>query len=155
MGRSMNVGNLFLSFQGRIGRLQFWIGTVVVAALELAIQWMLGIPITGATPDLRLRTITFAIGLISMYPTAAIAVKRLHDRSQPGTYVWPLVAALAVAMVGDLFGYFDDAAHITLVSGIAMAFVVVVCLAFLVELGFRRGMPGSNQYGPDPLERRA
>jgi uncharacterized membrane protein YhaH (DUF805 family) len=151
----MNLGNLFLSFQGRISRLQFWIGTVVVAAIELAIQWMLGIPIAGDTPDLRLRAITFAIGLISMYPTAAIAVKRLHDRGQPATYVWLLVAALAVAMVGDLFGYFDNAAHITFVSGIAMAFVVVVCLAFLVELGFRRGTPGPNQYGPGPLEHRA
>jgi uncharacterized membrane protein YhaH (DUF805 family) len=146
------VGNLFLSFQGRIGRLEFWIGTVVVTAIELALQWMLGIPITGDTPDLRLRAITFAIGLVSMYPTAAIAAKRLHDRGQPTTYVWLLVAALAVAMVGDLLGYFDDAAHVTLASGIAMGFVVVVCLAFLVELGFRRGLTGPNQYGPDPLD---
>jgi uncharacterized membrane protein YhaH (DUF805 family) len=149
----MNVGNLFLSFQGRIGRLEFWIGTVVVAALELALQWMLGIPIAGDTPDLRLRAITFAIALVSMYPTAAIAVKRLCDRGQPTTYVWLLVAALAVAMVGDLFGYFDDAAQVTLMSGIAMAFVVVVCLAFLVDLGFRRGVPGPGQNEPDSLDR--
>jgi uncharacterized membrane protein YhaH (DUF805 family) len=151
----MNVGNLFLSFEGRIGRLEFWIGTVVVTAIELVLQWLLGIPIAGDTPDLRLRAITFAIGLVSMYPTAAIAVKRLRDRGQPATYVWLLVAALAVALVGDLFGYFDDAARVTLMSGIAMAFVVIVCLAFLVELGFRRGVPGPGQNGPGPLERRA
>jgi uncharacterized membrane protein YhaH (DUF805 family) len=154
IGQPMNLGNLFLSFQGRIGRLQFWVGTVVVTALELALQWTLGIPIIGDTPDLRLRAITFAIGLISTYPTAAIAVKRLHDRGQPAMHVLLLVVALAVAMVGDLLGYFDDAAHVTLMSGIAMAFVALVCLVFLVELGFRRGVAGPNQYGPDPLDPR-
>jgi uncharacterized membrane protein YhaH (DUF805 family) len=27
----------------------------------------------------------------------------------------------------------------------------IVSLALLIELGFRRGTPGPNRYGPDPL----
>ena len=119
----MNISDLFLSFRGRISRGQYWIATGMVAVLALALQWMLGVPIMSDPSSLRLRTIAFVIGLISMYPTAAIAVKRLHDRDQPATYV----------------------------SWIAIIFVAFVGLAFLVELGFRRGTPGPNEHGPDPL----
>jgi uncharacterized membrane protein YhaH (DUF805 family) len=31
--------------------------------------------------------------------------------------------------------------------------VGVIGLAVLIELGFRRGTPGPNRYGPDPLEK--
>ena len=86
---------------------------------------------------------------------AAIAVKRLHDRNQPAVYVWLLVAAFAVALLGDLFGFFDDPARLSFAGWIAIIFVGIVGLAFLVELGFRRGTPGPNQYGPGPLERQA
>jgi len=33
---------------------------------------------------------------------------------------------------------------------VAIPFLVLL-LALIVELGFRRGTPGPNQYGPDPL----
>ena len=33
---------------------------------------------------LSVRLIEFAIQLVTIYPTAAIVVKRLHDRNQPG-----------------------------------------------------------------------
>lgn len=147
----MNISDLFLSFRGRIGRRQYWIATGVVAVLALVLQWMLGVPIMSDPSSLRLRIIAFVIGLISMYPTAAIAVKRLHDRDQPATYVWVLMVAFAVVLIGDLLGYFDDSTDLSFMSSIAIIFVAVVALAFLVELGFRRGTPGPNKHGPDPL----
>lgn len=147
----MNISDLFLSFRGRIGRRQYWIATGVVAVLALVLQWMLGVPIMSDPSSLRLRIIAFVIGLISMYPTAAIAVKRLHDRDQPAMYVWVLMVALAVVLIGDLLGYFDDSTDLSFMSSIAIIFVAVVALAFLVELGFRRGTPGPNKHGPDPL----
>jgi uncharacterized membrane protein YhaH (DUF805 family) len=146
----MDIRNLLLSFQGRIGRAQYWLGTLAIAAIEWALQWALGVPLLGNTSDLRLRAVIFAVGLILLYPTAAIAVKRLHDRSQPGKYVGPLLAAYGVALLGDLLGYFDDPDHLGFAGWIAIAFVGVIGLAFLIELGFRRGTPGANQYGPDP-----
>jgi uncharacterized membrane protein YhaH (DUF805 family) len=150
-GAIMNISDLFLSFRGRISRGQYWIATGMVAVLALALQWMLGVPIMSDPSSLRLRTIAFVIGLISMYPTAAIAVKRLHDRDQPATYVWLLVVAFAVVLIGDLLGYFDDSIDLSFMSWIAIIFVAFVGLAFLVELGIRRGTPGPNEHGPDPL----
>jgi len=147
----MHVSDLFLSVEGRIGRRQCWIGMIAVWALSQAIEWMLGVPITSDPASQRLRIIAFMIGLLSIYPTAAIAVKRLHDRDQPGKYVWLLVAALASALVGDLFGVFADSAPVTPLRWLAIAVIGVVCLGYLIELGFRRGAPGPNRYGPDPL----
>jgi uncharacterized membrane protein YhaH (DUF805 family) len=147
----MNVGNLFLSFQGRIGRLHFWIGTVVIEVVGAALQWGLGVPISTDSFDLRLRVIAFVIGLISLYPLAAIAVKRLHDRDKPGSYVWVLLAAFAVSLVADLIGHFSGPGAAGFVRWIVLLAAGVVALAFLIELGFRRGTPGSNDYGADPL----
>jgi uncharacterized membrane protein YhaH (DUF805 family) len=147
----MNVSNLFLSFQGRIGRMQFWIGTVVVEVLAAALQWLLGVPISTDDFDLRLRVIAFVIGLISLYPMAAIAVKRLHDRDKPGTYVWVLLAAFVVSLVADLIGRFNGLDAAGFVRWIVLLGTGVVALAFLIELGFRRGTPGPNDYGSDPL----
>src|ERR1044071_92320 len=98
----MNAVRLFLSFEGRIGRLQFWIGLIVVTLAEWAADWMFGGPLIDDPADERLRIIGAVIELIGMYPIAAIAVKRLHDRDQAGTYVWWLLAAFALALVGDV-----------------------------------------------------
>jgi uncharacterized membrane protein YhaH (DUF805 family) len=151
----MNIRHLFFSLQGRIGRAQYWLGTLIVAAAEWALRWALGVPLVGNTPDQRLRAVIFAVGLISLYPTAAVAVKRLHDRNQPAKYVWLLLAAYAIASLGDLFGSFDDPNRLGFASWIAIIFIVIVGLAFFIELGFRRGTSGPNEYGPDPLESRA
>lgn len=55
---------------------------------------------------------------------AALAVKRLRDRGRRAA--WLLV--LLIPIVGPLWA--------------------------LAEIGLRRGAPGENQYGPDPLESR-
>jgi uncharacterized membrane protein YhaH (DUF805 family) len=150
-GAGMNLSHLFVSFEGRISRLQFWLGTIAVTVLASVVQWALGVPIMETAPDFRGRVIAFVIGLISLYPTIAIAVKRLHDRNQPGTYAWLLVIAFAVALLGELFGYFEESVRVTFIGWVAVAFVAVILLAFLIELGFRRGTIGPNEYGPDPL----
>jgi uncharacterized membrane protein YhaH (DUF805 family) len=149
----MDVNRLFLSFEGRIGRRQFWMGVIVVTAIELLLNWMLGVPIASDPVDFRQRLIQFVIGLVALYPTIAIAVKRLHDRGRPGFYVAWLLAALAIFVVGSLYGYFDSSAPTGFVRAMVIGFVGLVTLAFLIELGFRRGDPGPNQYGPQPSSR--
>jgi uncharacterized membrane protein YhaH (DUF805 family) len=149
----MKIVKLFLSFEGRIGRLQFWIGIIAVELLALAIEWAFGIPIGTEPSALRPRVIEFVIQFIAMYPEAAIAVKRLHDRDRPGNYVLPLVAAAAVILIGDLFGYFNaDLEHMSVAEGAVLLAAGVIGLTFLVELGFRAGTQGANRYGPDPRQ---
>jgi uncharacterized membrane protein YhaH (DUF805 family) len=57
----------------------------------------------------------------AIYPAIAVYAKRWHDRGKSGW--WTLI--ILVPAIGSIW--------------------------LLVELGFLRGTPGANKYGPDPL----
>jgi uncharacterized membrane protein YhaH (DUF805 family) len=146
--------NLLLGFEGRISRTQFWIGLVIIVAVEFILMWFLEIPFFPAEmKGLPARLIEFALQLVLLYPTAAIAVKRLHDRDKPGIYVLWLVGLTLIIALTNLFGLTDDPKNPTWLDWALGFCAAVIGLAFLIELGFRRGTPGDNRYGPDPLTR--
>jgi uncharacterized membrane protein YhaH (DUF805 family) len=137
----MNLGNLLFSFQGRIGRGPFWLGFVIIFVVETALDLLLGVSIGSDPTTMRGRVIEFVIGAVLLYPIAAVAVKRPHDRGQPGSWVWLLLGALATSLVGDLFGiftYFSQPPVLVWIVGIAAG---IVSLGFLIELGFRGSRP--------------
>jgi uncharacterized membrane protein YhaH (DUF805 family) len=144
--------NLLLGFEGRISRMQFWIGLIIVVAAEFLLMWLLGVPFFPAEmKDVSTRLLEFAIQLVTLYPTAAVAVKRLHDRDQPGIYVLWLVGLTLIIALTNLFGLTDDPQNPTTLDWLLGLCAIVIGLAFLFDLGFRRGTPGDNRYGPDPL----
>jgi uncharacterized membrane protein YhaH (DUF805 family) len=61
------------------------------------------------------------VSVAAIYPAIALYAKRWHDRGKSGW--WTLIALVPI------------------IGGIWM----------LVEVGFLRGTPGANKYGPDPL----
>ena len=141
----MDWAYLLNSFDGRIGRKTFWIAIGVLTVAEL-FSHLVAEQIQGD----RLSAI---VDLAFTYPEFAIAVKRAHDRNLP---LWLLIvffgagAALDLLTVLELTG--TDETPSVLSIAIALPFTVLG-IALLVELGFRRGTPGPNQYGPDPLAR--
>jgi uncharacterized membrane protein YhaH (DUF805 family) len=134
---------LLSSFEGRISRKTFWIAIAVLIAAELA-----GYLIAQALQGDRLSAI---VDLAFVYPEFAIAAKRAHDRDLP---IWILVvffgggAVLDLLTVLELSGGIDQPSLMSLM--IAVPFTVLL-VALLIELGFRRGTVGPNQYGPDPV----
>jgi uncharacterized membrane protein YhaH (DUF805 family) len=134
---------LLSSFEGRISRKTFWIGIAVLIAAELA-----GYLIAQALQGDRLSAI---VDLAFVYPEFAIAAKRAHDRDLP---IWILIvffgggAVLDLLTVLELSGGNDQPSLMSLM--IAVPFTVLL-VALLIELGFRRGTIGLNQYGPDPV----
>ena len=134
---------LLISFEGRISRKTFWIAIAVLIAAELA-----GYLIAQALQGDRLSAI---VDLAFVYPEFAIAAKRAHDRDLP---IWILIvffgggAVLDLLTVLELSGAKDQPSLISLM--IAVPFTVLL-VALLIELGFRRGTVGPNQYGPDPV----
>jgi uncharacterized membrane protein YhaH (DUF805 family) len=134
---------LLSSFEGRISRKTFWIAIAVLIAAELA-----GYLIAQALQGDRLCAI---VDLAFVYPEFAIAAKRAHDRDLP---IWILVvffgggAVLDLLTVLELSGGNDQPSLMSLM--IAVPFTVLL-VALLIELGFRRGTVGPNQYGPDPV----
>jgi uncharacterized membrane protein YhaH (DUF805 family) len=74
----------------------------------------------------------------------AVATKRLHDRNKSA---WWLVPFYALPVVLDGAGNAVDA-----IMGIVLSLAsLAISIWALVELGFLRGTPGPNAYGPDPL----
>jgi uncharacterized membrane protein YhaH (DUF805 family) len=142
----MDWAYLFFSFEGRIGRKTFWIGIAILIVAELT-----GYLVAEVFQGDRLSAI---VDLIFIYPEFAIAVKRAHDRDLP---IWILIvffageALLDLLTVVELAGNNDQPSLLSLM--IAVPFTVVL-VALLIELGFRRGTIGPNQYGPDPIASR-
>jgi len=137
---------LLNSFHGRISRRTFWIAMSVLAVAEVA-SHLIAEQVQGD----RLGAI---LDLAFTYPEFAVAIKRGHDRNMP---LWLLATFFGASALLDLLTVLGwagtDEAPSVLSLVIAVPFTVFG-LAMLVELGFRRGTPGPNQYGPDPLATR-
>ncbi len=139
----MDWAYLLNSFDGRIGRKTFWIAMAAVTVAEI-----IGHVVAEEIQGDRLSAL---VDLAFTDPAFAIAVKRGHDRNTP---LWLLVAFFGAGAVLDLLtvlemtGTADEPSMLSI--AIALPFSVLG-VALLVELGFRKGKPGPNQYGPDPL----
>jgi len=134
---------LLNSFDGRIGRRTFWIAIGAVGVANV-----LACFVADQIEGDRLSAI---VDLAFTYPEFAVAAKRAHDRNLP---LWLLAVFFAANALFDLLtvlgwtGGGEEPSPLALV--LALSFLVL-SLALLVELGFRRGTIGPNPYGPDPL----
>jgi uncharacterized membrane protein YhaH (DUF805 family) len=140
---SIDWAYLYNGFHGRIGRQTFWIGGIILLVAEL-IFYFIAEQIQGE----RLSAI---VDLAFTYPEFALALKRAHDRDLP---IWLLFIFFGASAVLDLLTVLGFAGTDETPSMLSLAIVVpygVFFIALLVELGFRRGTVGPNQYGPDPL----
>lgn len=128
----MTIGQWF-GFQGRIGRKTWWLGyvlpligiSIVATALDVGLGF---VSIEDAAPADGYGFESQGIGifgLLSLVPMIwgglAGQVKRWHDRDKSGWFV----LINFIPFIGAIWA--------------------------LVELGFLRGTPGPNRFGPDPL----
>lgn len=120
----------FISFNGRIPRMTFWLSILIL----IVIQWILFALFGGmammnldpADPAAAEQMMSnmwpiWIISLVFLWPSLAIYAKRWHDRDKSGW--WSLI--LFVPLIGFIW--------------------------FLVECGFLRGTEGPNRFGPDPI----
>lgn len=146
----MNIVALLFGFKGRIQRLQWWLGMIAVDAILVGVLWLLGMPTWNRPEALVHRFVGFLLETIALYPIAALAVKRLHDRDYSNWVAFPWLAVLFASFIGELFRWFDGPS----IQGPWKLTVTIILaaieLGYLVELGFRGGISGSNRYGPGP-----
>lgn len=108
--------SLLFSFDGRVGRRVFWLYSLFqIACVALIIGAFAG---EGDDPLVAV----FVFALITLWPTLAIEVKRLHDIDMSG--IWLLLSFMPY--VGSLI--------------------------LVVLMGFFPGTPGENRYGPSPRQ---
>lgn len=123
------------SFRGRIGRRDFWIGimlwiVLLVVLLSLAgLQWI------------SVQSTAFLL-VFSLWPSAALLVKRLHDRNKSGSWGGLLVLAWLLAagnwnMLSPLWQW-----------GIGRFIPLLITLMMLIDCGSFLGTAGNNRFGP-------
>ena len=139
----MNWVYLLDSFEGRIGRKTFWIAMGAVTIAEIV-----GHVVAEGLEGSRLNAI---VDLAFTYPEFAIAVKRGYDRNMPP---WIVAAFFGGGVLLDFLTVTGLAGTAEEPSLAAVALAVPLTIfgfALHIELGLRRGTPGPNRYGPDPL----
>jgi uncharacterized membrane protein YhaH (DUF805 family) len=131
------------AFHGRIGRQTFWIALGAVLAANVVACYV--------AQQIGGDKLNAVVDLVFTYPEFAIAVKRGNDRNMP---LWPIAVFFAGSVLLDFLSVLGltgtDEEPSTLSFAIAVPFTILG-LGLLVELGFRKGTPGPNRHGPDPL----
>lgn len=157
--------DLFLTFDGRIRRGQWWLGVIVLfIALIVANLIIMAIFGTGFFGGL----LTFLLSLAALYPAIALATKRLADRGKPpmprvALFFGPgLLASFMSAfsigyrpmdmgqMGGMPMGQAGDVMVPGALAGIVGFLSLVAFVWALIELGILRGDAEANAYGPPP-----
>jgi uncharacterized membrane protein YhaH (DUF805 family) len=121
----MDFMHIFLSFNGRLRRLHFWIGLIILWVIEVIIfAILIGPAVAAAAANggglSPLGLIGYLLVLALLWPALAIQVKRWHDRDKG--WVWIFISFIPI--VGALW--------------------------VLIECGFLDGTPGPNKFGPSP-----
>jgi uncharacterized membrane protein YhaH (DUF805 family) len=141
-----NWPQIMFSFKGRLSRMPFLIGLLVLVAIVVALQGSIMFTLnsifkgadaqTVASFEDRLWTI---MGIGVWWPSWALILKRLHDLGHGWKALLFFVALDVLSVVINLLGYQQIDTQLNLFT-----------LAFAVMLGVIKGTTGSNRYGPDP-----
>lgn len=134
---------LLSEFHGRIARRPFWIAFGAVMVIEILCH-LIADRIEGE----RLSAI---VDLVFLYPEWAIAAKRAHDRNMPTFVPGIFFAGGTLVDFVTILGYAGPRDNPSTLLLVLATPLMILGLALLIDLGFRRGTVGPNRYGPDPL----
>jgi uncharacterized membrane protein YhaH (DUF805 family) len=143
----MNLVDLLLSTEGRINRLRFWIGMLIVILVSTGIFYLI-LATAGPTQTGVMLAVLTAFALA--YPYYAIMAKRFQDRNKPGLLALIGIVPYYTVNLLNTFRILDPNTP-TELSRILDVIVALIGLWILVELGCLKGSAGPNRYGPDPL----
>jgi uncharacterized membrane protein YhaH (DUF805 family) len=152
-GEELDFTYLFMSFDGRINRMTFWLGfSFLVILYSFGNSFNLYFGFSGERSLL-----SSGFGLVSLYPATAVVVKRLHDLNWGGYLAGLLVIPLFLLWLDDVVEFGRNPSSVTLMDLNALdlllgAIFIVIFIPlpfFVLVLGFRRGAIGPNAYGAE------
>ena len=129
---NFNFNEFYFSAQGRVNRQQWWLRLVLplylifsvlvlvdmIAGTFFSVLVLVDIGAGTVYPKMGMGLWSGTFILIVLVPAIMVHIKRFHDRDKSG---WWLLIAL-IPLIGPIW--------------------------LLIELGFLKGTPGPNQYGP-------
>lgn len=150
----MNLIDTLIRMDGRISRKPFWIGTLVLTALFVAVivgmivlagEEVLEGPYSGNSAT------SLVAGALTLVLSVPLMLKRLHDLNQSFRLLVPVFVLEALAIAGDLMGWTGNETDLNPLGWGLVAVYGIYALALFIYLGFYRGTAGTNDFGPDPL----
>lgn len=134
----MTLQQWLFSINGRIGRRDFWIwiGIWVLAMVVLFVLAGSGL--------LNLQTAAFALVCL-LWPTAAVTVKRLHDRGKSG--IWALLMILAWMLLAGNWAVLPGVWQ----WGVGRFIPTLIMVMMLIDLGAFVGTQGENKFGKETI----
>ena len=146
----MNIRYLFTSFEGRISRKPFWVGTISTIVLFFVLEFV-GLYVLGFVHDFEGRLsdtqrmlVTLLAAILSLYPLLAIIVKRLHDHNISGWfaafYIVPFLVSFVMERIVPRDWYILEYVGL-LVSSASWT----IGFIFFILLGCLRGTEGQIQ----------
>lgn len=134
----MTLQQWLFSINGRIGRRDFWIwiGIWVLAMIVLFTLAGSGL--------LNLQTAAFALVCL-LWPTAAVTIKRLHDRGKSG--IWALLMILAWMLLAGNWAVLPGVWQ----WGVGRFIPTLIIVMMLIDLGAFVGTQGENKYGKETI----
>ncbi|ATF94853.1 Inner membrane protein yhaI [Cedecea neteri] len=135
----MTIQQWLFSFKGRIGRRDFWIW---IGA------WIVGLIILFTLAGAEIMPYSTAGFFLSgsLIPTAAVIVKRLHDRDKKGWWALLFIPAwLLVAGNWETFGTLWQ-------WGLGRFIPTLIFVMVLMDLGAFVGTQGENRFGKETSE---
>ena len=92
----MRLVKLFTSFEGRIGRQSYWVGSLTLLAIG-SFAALLDYSLGTTDGDYGIISVVTSVGIL--YSSLALTTKRWHDRDKSGW--WTLI--LLVPVIGSLW----------------------------------------------------
>ena len=145
--RAGSLTHALFGFKGRAKRLDYWLGLIGLAVARVVVLVMaLGFTHMrmGEPEALPLR---LGLDVAFFWPSAAIVIKRGHDRNRPTLYSTALVSGLYAS--GVAFGLVMDAQN-TQGGAFCLLALLIGSLYMLIDYGLLDGTRGQNRYGPSP-----
>lgn len=145
----LNPFRLFFGFTGRIGRLAYWLGLIVLIAASPFSFWAVFsddpfAEVVSLTRETGLAGLGWSLALL--LPLAALNTKRLHDLGQTGLMGLLFYAPAAITAVTFFTGWRPEVDNALMYAQWIAWWFGAAGLWFLVRLGFYRGTPGPNKY---------
>jgi uncharacterized membrane protein YhaH (DUF805 family) len=141
------VTNLMFGYDGRIGRLYYWVGLAATSAITGACAG-LAEQATVGTGEIGRQLAAMLIAGILIWMHSAVTIKRLHDRNHNGA--WYLLYGFAPPGLFVWATYEYSTGQATL-AGVLYALCLATLVWSVIALGLLRGTPGENRYGPAPV----
>ena len=114
----MDFKQFYLSAQGRVNRKQWWLWLVLPIIVINLVLSGIDMGIGTYDPQTGAGLLSGLFGLATIIPSILVDIKRWHDRDKSGW--WVLI--VLVPIIGWIW--------------------------FIVEIGFLKGTPGPNRFGP-------